>query len=240
MQNCKWKTKWVTFGLAVIVLAGSLAPSKAQAQENFAWVTYTNGVTSKKEISDTGMLKWPTHVNYRWNGSSSEADPNPELPKIAEIVVPEHAKINYIWVLGCVNLTNIVLQPAKALEFDVRNDYPLLYINAHGSGLRYITRRETMDVRVSSLGRYRHHGSWLPIRRTIQWTVLEKLPKMEIRTHSTDNGPEVEIVWRDGNLQIADAVNGEWRDHFGSSPLRIPLAVNSKAQQFYRIRKGDD
>ena len=195
MQNHKWKTKWVTFGLAVIVLAGSLAPSKAQAQENFAWITYTNGVTSKKEISDTGELGWPRGVNHRINETGqSESDPNPELPKIAEIVVPEHAKINYIDVRDFVNLTNIVLQPAKALEVDVRNDYPLLYIKAYDSGLRYITRRETMHVRVS-LGWYRHHGLVsLPIRRSIQWTVLEKLPRMEIRTHATDNGPEVEIV----------------------------------------------
>ena len=50
MQNSKKKTKWVTLGLAVIVLAGSLAPSKAQAQENFAWITNTNGVTWKMEI----------------------------------------------------------------------------------------------------------------------------------------------------------------------------------------------
>ena len=163
---------------------------------------------------------------------------SPERVKVAEIVVPEHAKINYIDVAQCVNLTNIVLQPAKALEVDVQNDYPLLYINAYSSGLRSITRRETMDVRVSSLGQYRHHDRWLPIRRSIQWTVLEELPKMEIRTHATDNGPELEIVWREGTLQIADAVSGEWRDHFGSSPLRIPLAVNSKAQQFFRIRRS--
>ncbi len=186
MQNSKRKTKWVTLGLAVVALASSLAPSKAQAQENFAWITNTNGVTWKKEISDTGKLGWDLTVNYRWVDGASESDPNPELPKIAEIVVPEHAKINFIDVRQCVNLTNIVLQPAKALEVDIRNDYPLLYINAYDSGLRYITRRETMDVRVSSLGQYRHSRNptiWLPIRRPIQWTVLEELPKMEIRTH---------------------------------------------------------
>ena len=63
---------------------------------------------------------------------------------------------------------------------------------------------------------------------------------MEIRTHSTDNGKELEVIWREGNLQIADAVSAEWKDYSGDSPLRVPLAVNSKAQQFFRIRKGDD
>lgn len=74
---------------------------------------------------------------------------------------------------------------------------------------------------------------------TGQWTVLEELPKMEIKARTTDNGPEMEIVWRDGTLQIADAISGKWRDHSGSSPLRFPLLI-AKALQFYRIRIGND
>ena len=54
--------------------------------------------------------------------------------------------------------------------------------------------------------------------------------------HKTANGKEMEIVWT-GTLQIADAVNGEYRDHLGSSPLRFPLA-SVKAQQFFRIRRS--
>ena len=75
----------------------------------------------------------------------------------------------------------------------------------------------------------------------IQWTELfpwDKFepPKLEIRTHTTANGTEVEVVWRDGKLQIADAVAGEYRDHLGSSPLRFPLAA-AKDKQFFRIAK---
>ena len=232
MQNSKWKRIGGTLGIAVIVLAGSLAPSKAQAQENFAWITNTNGVTWKKEISDEGVLSfWQDYFEAK--------------PKIAEIVVPEHAQLIYIDVSDCVNLTNIVLQPATVKEiehFDARGFLidlgdPHLDINAYNSGLRSITRRKTMGVDVY-FGSVRPAGvpGYIKIRRTIQWTVLEKLPKMEIRTHSTDNGPEVEIVWREGNLQIADAVNEEYRDHLGQSPLRFPLAA-AKDKQFFRIAK---
>ena len=70
---------------------------------------------------------------------------------------------------------------------------------------------------------------WWPV----YWTELSKL---EIRTHATANGTEVEVVWRDGKLQIADAVNGKWRDHLGQSPLRFPLAA-AKDKQFFRIAK---
>ena len=77
----------------------------------------------------------------------------------------------------------------------------------------------------------RGEGEWWPI----QWTELE-LPKLEIRTHATANGTEVEIVWREGKLQIADAVNGEYRDHLGQSPLRFPLAA-AKNKQFFRIAR---
>ncbi len=48
---------------------------------------------------------------------------------------------------------------------------------------------------------------------------------------------ELEIIWRNGTLQIANAVNGKWEDYSGPSPLRVPLW---KDKQFFRIRKGDD
>ena len=76
---------------------------------------------------------------------------------------------------------------------------------------------------------------------SIQWTELEPEPEpalIEIRTHATDNGPEVEVIWREGILQIADAVSGEWRDHIGNSPLRFPL-LSAKDMQFYRIGRSE-
>lgn len=94
MQNSKWKTKWGTLGIAVVALASSLAPSKAQAQENFAWITNTNGVTWKEQINSFGQLYFGIET---------------EEPIIAEIVVPEHAIISDIFVSRAVNLTNIVI-----------------------------------------------------------------------------------------------------------------------------------
>ena len=83
----------------------------------------------------------------------------------------------------------------------------------------------------------RGESEWWPI----QWTELEPEPEpapIEIKTHATDNGNEVEVIWREGTLQIADAVSGEWRDHIGTSPLRFPL-LSAKDKQFYRIRSGE-
>ena len=55
---------------------------------------------------------------------------------------------------------------------------------------------------------------------------------MEIRTTQRE---EVEVVWRTGSLQLADAVSGEWKDYSGSSPYRFPLA-SAKDMQFFRIK----
>lgn len=214
MQNCKWKTNWVTLGLAVIVLAGSLAPSKAQAQENFAWITNTNGVTWKAEIQGSHL----TEQSLIFTGINR---PKVDRREIAEIVVPEHASISVINVRGCVNLTNLVLHPARTASWFTGK----LHIRAEGSGLRNITCQKSLANLIDL-----SEDNWW----AIQWT---ELPKMEIRTHATDNGPEVEIIWRNGTLQIADAVNGEWKDYSGSSPLRVPLAI-AKPQQFFRIRRS--
>lgn len=229
MQNCKWTKELVTLGIAVVALANSLAPSKAQAQENFAWITNTNGVTWKKSINDLGNL----NLGSRYG-----------VPEIAEIVVPKHVLIDQIDVINCVNLTNIVIHPATAGRV-ILTSAPILMGNdlvifAGGSGLRTITCKKTMrDLIGVYLGYSKFQaGGWVTFQRPVQW--IELLPKMEIRTHATDNGPELEIVWREGILQIADTVSADWKDYIGNSPLRIPLAVNSKAQQFFRIRKGDD
>ena len=213
MQNCKWTKELVTFGLAVVALASSLAPSKAQAQQHFAWITHTNGVTWKMEIP--GFF------------------PHLTEEKAAEIVVPEpFTGDNWLSVRGFVNLTNIILLPDTIKE----NDENSLDIWSSGSGLINITSKKTMRDRIKLLD----DPNW----ERVQWT---ELPQIVIRTHLTANGKwglfgsfasEFVVIWREGNLQIADAVNGNWKDYIGESPLRVPLAVNSKAQQFYRIRRS--
>ena len=54
------------------------------------------------------------------------------------------------------------------------------------------------------------------------------------------NGKELEIVWREDTLQIADAINGKWKDYIGNSPLRVRLWFGAKEKQFFRIRIGYD
>lgn len=217
MQNCNRK---INLALLALIAAGLLAvPPEIQAQENFVWVTKTNGSTQKKDM-------------WGHTASSFYFDPSDGFDKreIAQIVVPEHAIISGINAKGCVNLTNIVFQPAIPRTYD--NDGQVreserLSINAKNTDLRNITCSKTVRDRISVT----RTAGWWPI----QWTELE-LPKVEIRTHATDNGTEVEIVWRDGKLQIADAVNGEYRDHLGQSPLRFPLAA-AKDKQFFRIAR---
>ena len=186
-------------------------------------------MTWKKEISDVSGT-----ARLRFGYS--------ERQKIAEIVVPEHANITYIFVYECVNLTNIVLHPPKP-----RNSRGIeswgsnwgLDIWAGDSGLRNITRKKTMR---DSIFLYQTRaglqaGGWAWSLQEVQWTELP--PNIKIKTLLTDNGKELEVIWEDGTLQIADAVNGEWKDYSGSSPLRVPLAVNSKPQQFFRIKKSE-
>ena len=209
--------------LLALIAAGLLAvPPETQAQEpeNFVWVTNTKGMTWKKEIlQDSHELS--TLFFYLAEGVDKR--------EIAQIVVPEHAIIAKINVERCVNLTNIVFQPAIPKSFtrdgQVR-ELEILEIWAWPSGLRNITCSKTMRDRLALLG-----TPWWPI----YWTELE-LPKIEIWTLATANGTEVEVVWRDGKLQIADAVAGEYRDHLGSSPLRFPLAA-AKDKQFFRIAR---
>ena len=247
--NCSAKLAFLA-----IVAAGLLAvpPEKSQAQEleNYAWITNTNGITWKREIDPYGR------GNLQFESEFEKSD----KPKIASILVPEHAEIDSIDVRGCVNLTNIVIQPARSGWYDGQFedgtrrfvDKPLTLF-AEGSGLRNITAQKTMmnsivfEFPVSSefggpLNRwgqpYARIAAWA---LTIQWTELfpwDKFepPKIEIKTHATANGWEVEVVWRESTLQIADSVNGKWRDHIGISPLRFPLAA-AKDKQFFRIAR---
>ena len=195
-------------------------------------------MTWKREIYSNSVRKVdhpPRHSGW-WSpakGNILYFDPS-DKPKIASILVPEHTIINAIDANGCVNLTNIVIQPAmprKHTDDGRVIEQERLNIHAMNTDLRNITCQKTMrDLIVV----YRTNA-WWPLR----WTELElELPKMEIKTHATDNGTEVEVVWKEGTLQIADAVNGEYRDHIGTSPLRFPLVVNSKDKQFFRIKRN--
>ena len=228
----KIATCTANLALLALIAAGLLAvPPETQAQlspkpENYVWVTNTNGLTQKKDI-------WGSTRSSFYFDSSDGFDKR----EIAQIVVPEHAIISSINVNGCVNLTNIVIQPAipRTHTDDTLSqvrESESLSIHAENSGLENITCSKTVR---NSIHLYRGNNWWLTGWWPIQWTELE-LPKIEIRTHATANGPEVEIVWRDGILQIADAVAGEYRDHLGQSPLRFPLAA-AKNKQFFRIAK---
>ena len=250
MQTCNRKSN---LAFLAIVAASLLAvpPEKSQAQEppedpeNFAWITNTNGITWKREIVSSDL---------KFERS--------DKPKIASILVPERARIDYIDIRGCVNLTNIVIQPAQPSPTTIRGPFDSewdrhLIIDAHNSGLRNIIAPRTMmnsivfiefrpipgydSITHSGVDRPRD-ASWIfGWVLSIQWTELEPEPEpapIEIRTHATANGTEVEVIWREGTLQIADTVAGEYRDHIGSSPLRFPL-LSAKDMQFYRIRSGE-
>ena len=241
MRNCNRK---INLALLALIAAGLLAvpPEKSQAQENFAWVTNTDGLKWKKLISCFDYSYW--EEGYILCGYL-EFDES-EKPKIASILVPEHASILRIFADGCVNLTNIVLNMDEAKVTHAKGSkepegvvvldwHRYVYILARDTALRNITCSKTMRDNIILT---RSSGWWY--QPPIQWTELEpEPPRIEIRTHATGNGQEVEVVWKEGTLQIADAVNGEYRDHIGTSPLRFPLVVNSKDKQFFRIRRSE-
>ena len=199
-----------------------------QELENFAWITNTNGVTWKREIDSLGHLHFPSITPF--------LDTTIYLAGIAEIVVPEHVYISSISLWGCVNLTNIILYPASPQRNTVSE--PALIINAYNSGLRTITCQKTMRDRIVLWGDVRFQaGEWAILQWPVQWT---ELPNIEIKTHATDNGKELEVIWEDGTLQITDAISGEWRDYSGSSPLRVPLWLAAKDKQFFRIKLEEE
>ena len=200
--------------IALIALAATAATQTAQAQEYYVWITNTNGMTEKVIMPGT------SHILTQSNNLD-----------IVEIVVPEHTRISQIYVLNCANLTNLVIEPITGKRHQRFNNQGAwwndtdLIIHADGSGLRNITCRKTMRETLTL-----HRTGW----HAIQWT---ELPKMEIRRIS--NGKEVEVIWRTGNLQLADAVSGEWKDYNGSSLFRFPLAT-AKDMQFFRIKPEEE
>ena len=199
--------------LLALIAAGLLAvPPETQAQappenpENFAWVTNTNGITWKREIQiHSRDVVARLAFESRLEGESDE----PDKLKIASIFVPEHAIINRIDVEGCINLTNIVIQPARAgygYSGSGRFRTSPLTITGENSGLRNITAQRTMMNSIVfsfpensrwSLLLYNFVGTaynWIPaLALTIQWTELE-LPKIEMRMRTTANGQEVEVI----------------------------------------------
>ena len=239
-------SRWKTFGLLMVVACLLGGPMEIQAQappeerENYALITHTNGMTWKEEIRPFKRVRHEDGeiLGYEyWLGFLER-----HKPQIAEIVVPENALINEISADGCVNLTNIVIHPKTApkLEKWWANGTLSIYVGRN-SGLRNITCYGEMRNVITISGYAEFHAGGWSIIPPVQWTELfpwvePEPPKIEIKTHAAANGKEMEIVWGDGTLQIADAVSGEWRDHFGVSPLRFPIATDSA--KFFRIKRN--
>ena len=216
-----------TIAIALIALAASAGiqtgQAQAEEQENYVWITRTNGITEKRVM---------TGISYITFGDYEKA-------RVAQIVVPEHASIGSINVRGCVNLTNLIFRPPAY------STSSKLFIDPTPS-LRTIAMRPEMMERTYfkiTGGQAGHNDISIPAwLLTIEWTTNWQTgdpPKMEIRTITTNNGNEVEVIWRASTLQIADALNGKWRDHSGSSPYRVPLA-SAKDMQFFRIKPEEE
>ena len=223
--------------IALIALASSAGIQTTQAQEeeqeNFVWITDTNGHTWKETMAGSN-----TQIHFT---------DYPEIrPTIAQIVVPEHARIHIIDVYGCANLTNLVYRPASPKFYSGVTLYSRgtlreathLTIRGDGqTGLRTIATQPHMQqrTRIEMRGAANIYPAWLlNLEWTTNWQAGDP-PKMEIRNITTARGKEVEVIWRIGNLQLADAVNGAWKDYNGLSPYRFPLAY-PKDMQFFRIK----
>ena len=224
--------------IALIALTTSAATETTQAQaeeqENFVWITNTNGMTWKRTLSTR---------------SSTLVFSDSEKPEAAQIVVPEHASIDQIDMRGCINLTNLIFRPPTARRYrsggyaHLRGwiDASYLTIKASGSGLRTIAMQPHM-IRQTHMEKGTSNDTIPAWLLTIEWTTNWQAgdpPKMEIRIITTDREWEIEVIWREGILQIADAVSGEWKDYNGSSPLRFPLInpfTHPKDMQFFRIK----
>ena len=218
--------------IALIALASSAGsqPAQAQEQENYVWITNTNGITEKRTLSRPA-----SHLMF-----SEDA-----RPRIAQIVVPEHAVIHYIDVYGCVNLTNLIYRPSSVKSYNsanqVRETGWLTIIGDDRTGLRTIATQPHVQrkTKIHLRGETNVFPAWiLNLEWTTNWQVGDP-PKMEIRNITTARGKEVEVIWRTGNLQLADAVSGEWKDYNGSSPYRFPLA-SAKDMQFFRIKPEEE
>ena len=240
MRTCKHLT-----AIALIALAVSAGIQTIQAQEeeqkNFVWITNTNGITEKEVIMRRSFIYFD-----EW-----------KKPEVAQIVVPEHASIGYIDMRGCINLTNLIYRPASARGWQSSLTHPNGGYYTHANklsisptpSLRTIAMRPEMMQRtnisgVILTGREGRYSTTFPawllmIEWTTNWQAGDP-PEMEIRTIPTGSGEQaIEVIWREGSLQIADAVSGEWKDYNGSSPYGFPLA-SAKDMQFFRIKPEEE
>ena len=226
-----------TMAIALIALAVSAGTqtTQAQEQENFVWITNTDGITWKEIMAGNN-----THLHFR--------DYLTIRPTIAQIVVPEHARIHIIEVDGCTNLTNLIYRPSSpkySYGQDFREASLLTIVGNHQTGLRtiptqpHMQRRTQITVRTSDNNSNPVFYSWiLNLKWTTNWQAGEP-PNLEIITRHNNGRQEIQVVWREGILQIADAVSGEWKDYTGVSPYRFPLA-SAKDMQFFRIKPEEE
>ena len=222
-----------TTAIALIALAFSAGAqtAQAQAQENYVWITNTNGITWKADMTGKSSI-WFSEDNKH---------------KFAQIVVPEHASIHSIDMTRCHNLTNLIYRPPTPKQWKSNSFHPDggTYEDVPDLLITPSRALRTIAMQPEMMGKtYIVAGGWISANiLTLEWTTNWQAgdpPKMEIRTTTTAGGrEEVEVVWREGSLQHADAVNGKWKDYIGSSPYRFPLA-HPKDIQFFRIKPEEE
>ena len=192
------------------IAAIAMATAATETQANFAWITNTNGIVWKRDISYSSRTL-----------SFKESDRS----KVAQIVVPENTDINNIYVTDCINLTNIVIQTNNPIEVNMRN-----------TRLQNITVRPGMEWKVWLV--IDSKDTRIPLGLLGIKTTFAELPKMEIRTFQGGHGLGVQVIWRAGELQVSETVNGEWKDVDGNSPWSFPLA-SAKTKQFFRLKPAE-
>ena len=183
---------------------------ETMGQEAFVWMTNTKGITWKQTIS----------------GSAINQSDNEDLVKI---VIPENVVLSSIDINGCVNLTNLVIHTDPEKQKAGGGE---LLVRAADSGLRSMTIRPGMEWLVR-IEQKRSDSDYLGI--FIVGVIFAEPPKLQIRTFQGASGWEVEVVWRESSLQVADNVDGLWKDIPASSPYRFPLA-SAKSMQFFRLK----
>ena len=195
-------------GLLLAVACFCGGELETTGQEAFVWMTNTKGITWKQTVEST--------INQ-----SNNQD-------LVKIVVPESVVLSIIDIDGCVNLTNLVIHT----DPEKQKAEGELLVKAADSGLRNITIQPGLEWQVR-IEQKRSDSDYLGIF-IVAVTFAEPL-KLEIRTFQGTSGLEVEVVWRESSLQVADNVDGSWKDIPASSPYRFPLA-SAKSKQFFRLK----
>ncbi len=195
-------------GLLLAVACFCGGELETTGQEAFVWMTNTKGITWKQTVEST--------INQ-----SNNQD-------LVKIVVPESVVLSSIDIDGCVNLTNLVIHT----DPEKQKAEGELLVKVADSGLRNITIQPGMGWQVR-IEQKRSDSDYLGI--FIVAVTFAEPPKLEIRTFQGTSGWEVEVVWRENSLQVADNVDGSWKDIPASSPYRFPLA-SAKSMQFFRLK----